>query len=116
MASTEELIAAAVQRVQEQAPSLAKLKLVVGLELTSGGLTGPGKSDEYRIEVPGPKVSPGEPDDARLRLSVPKTMFNLLAEEGGLADWREAFRYGHLKVSGDARVKRVIGRAIEPSL
>ena len=33
-------------------------------------------------------------------------MFDLLAEEGGLADWRDAFYYGHLKVSGDPRVKR----------
>ena len=116
MASTEELIVAAVERVQEQAPSLAKLKLVVALELTSGGLTGPGKTDIYRIEVPGPKVSAGEPDDARLTLTIPKTMFDLIAAEGGLADWREALHYGHLKVGGDSRVKRVIGRAIEPSL
>ena len=43
---------------------------------------------------------------------MPKTMFNLLAEEGGLADWREAFHYGHLKVGGDARVKRLLGKAI----
>jgi len=115
VASTEELIAAAVGRVQGEAPQLAKLKLVVGLELTSGGLTGPGKSYDYRVEVPGPKVSAGEAEDARLRLTIPKTMFDLLAEEGGLADWRDAFHYGHLKVGGDPRVKRVIGRAIEPS-
>ena len=29
-------------------------------------------------------------------------MFTLLAEEGGLADWREAFHYRHLQVGGDA--------------
>lgn len=116
MASTEELIAAAVGRVQGEAPQLAKLKIVFGLELTSGGLTGPGQTHEYRVEVPGPKVSAGEAEDARLSLTIPKTMFDLLAKEGGLADWREAFHYGHLKVAGDARVKRVIGRAIEPSL
>jgi hypothetical protein len=116
MAATEELIVVAVRRVQEQAPALEKLKLVVGLELTSGGLTGPGKSERFRIEVPGPKVSAGEPEDARLELTIPATMFKLLAEEGTLADWREAFHFGHLKISGDSRVKRVIGRAIEPSL
>lgn len=116
MASTEELIAAAVGRVQGEAPQLAKLKLVVGLELTSGGLTKPGKSDEYRVEVPGPKVTAGQAEDARLQLTIPKTMFDLLAKEGGLADWREALHYGHLKVRGDPRVKRVLGRAIEPAL
>ena len=39
-------------------------------------------------------------------------MFNLLAEEGELADWREAYHYGHLKVAGDRRVMRLLGRAI----
>ena len=116
MATSEELISKAVQRVQSEAPALAKLKLVCGLELTSGGLTGPGKSYRYRVEVPGPKVSEGEYEDARLTLTIPKTMFELLAEEGGLADWREALRYGHLQVGGDPRIKRVIARALEPSL
>jgi hypothetical protein len=116
VAPSEELISKAVQRVQVEAPALAKLKLVFGVELTSGGLTRPGQSDEYRVEVPGPKVSAGAPDDARITLTIPKTMFDLLADEGGLADWREAFHYGHLQVRGDSRVKRVIGRAIEPSL
>ena len=45
-------------------------------------------------------------------LSVPKPMFDLLAEEGGLADWRDAYHYGHLKVGGDERVKRLLGKAI----
>ena len=44
---------------------------------------------------------------------MPKAMFDLLAKEGGLADWRDAFFYGHLKVEGDARVKRLLGRAID---
>jgi hypothetical protein len=39
-------------------------------------------------------------------------MFRLLAEEGQLVDWREAFHYGHLKVHGDTRVKRLLGQAI----
>ena len=40
----------------------------------------------------------------------------MLAEEGGLADWREAFNSAHLKVGGDWRVKRLLGKAIEPAL
>jgi hypothetical protein len=108
----DKLIAAAVERVQSEAPALAGLKLVFSLELTSGGLTGPADSEVYRVEVPGPKVTEGDADDARVALTVPKTMFNLLAEEGGVADWRDAFYYGHLQVSGDDRVKRLLGKAI----
>jgi hypothetical protein len=112
MASETDRIATAVARIQEQVPKLAKLKLVFGLELTSGGLTGPGQAERFRIEVPGPKVSEGAGDDERITLSIPKPMFGLLADEGQLVDWREAFFYGHLKVEGDSRVKRLLGQAI----
>ena len=112
MPSDNEQIEAAVTRLQRELPKLAKLKLVFGLELTSAGLTGAGEPDRYSVEVPGPKVSPGASDDERIRLSIPRTMFRLLAEEGQLVDWREAFHYGHLKVEGDARVQRLLGQAI----
>ena len=114
-AATSELIVVAVRRVQAQVPALAGLKLVFSLELTSGGLTGPGKSEAFRVELPGPKVAEADADDARITVTVPKTMFKLLAEEGGVADWREAFHYGHLQVGGDARVKSLLGRAIAAS-
>ena len=114
-AATSALIVVAVQRVQGEVPALANLKLVFSLEITSGGLMGPGKSESFRIEVPGPKVAEGEPEDARITLSVPKAMFTVLAEEGGVADWREAFHYGHLKVGGDPRVKSLLGKAIAAS-
>jgi hypothetical protein len=105
-------IATAVTRVQGQVPKLAGLKLVFGLELTAGGLTGPGQSDRYRVELPGPEVSEGPGDDERLQLTIPRSMFELLAAEGQLVDWREAYHYGHLKVSGDPRVLRLLGRTI----
>ena len=113
MATNRDLIIVAVQRLQEQVPALAKLRLVLGLELTGGGLTGPATSQRYRIEVPGPQVSEGPADDARIELSMPQTMFSLLAEEGQFDDWKEAFYYGHLEVQGDPRVRRLLGRAIE---
>jgi hypothetical protein len=112
VASTSDLIIVAVQRLQGQVPALAKLRLVLGLELTAGGLTGPAKSEQFRVEVPGPQVDEGGADDARVRLSMPQTMFKLLAEEGQLVDWKEAFYYGHLKVEGDPRVRRLLGQAI----
>lgn len=104
-----------MKRVQAEVPALANLKLVFSLELTSGGLTAPGESEEYRVELPGPQVTEGEATGARITLVIPKTMFMLLAEEGGIADWRDAFHYGHLKVGGDARVKRLLGKAIAAS-
>ena len=115
MASTGDLIIVAIQRLQAQVPAFAKLKLVLGLELTVGGLTGPGESERYRIELPGPKVDAGAGEDERVRLSIPRTMFTVLAEEGQLVDWREAFHYGHLKAEGDPKVLRLLGRTIERS-
>ena len=115
MASTTDLIIVAIQRVQAEVPAFAKLKLVFGLELTVGGLTGPGDSERYRLELPGPKIGEGAGEDERIRLTVPRTMFAVLAEEGQLVDWREAFRYGHLKADGDPKVLRLLGRAIERS-
>lgn len=113
MASESELIVVAVTRLQRQVPALAKLKLVFGLELTAGGVVGPGESDRFHVEVPGPRVSEGVAEGERLRLSIPRTMFQLLAEEGDLADWKDAFYYGHLKVDGDPRVLRLLGKAID---
>jgi hypothetical protein len=113
--STSE-IAHAVKRFQDQVPALAKLRIVVGLELTSRGLTSEGEPERFHVEVPGPKVTEGVGDDERLVISVPATMFKLLAAEGELADWQEALHYRHLQVEGDPRVKRLLGQAIEPSL
>ena len=115
MASNADLTVVAVQRLQGQLPALANLKLVFSLELTSGGLMGPGKSEQLRIEVPGPKVTNAEASDARITLSIPEAMFKLLAEEGDLADWKDAFYYGHLKVGGDPRVRKLLGKAIDKS-
>jgi hypothetical protein len=113
--ATSELIASAVAGIRDEVPAFANLKLVLGLELTTGGLTGPARTDRFRIELPGPSVSEGEAEDARVQLAIPKAMFDLLAAEGGLADWKDAFYYGHLRVSGDERVKRLLGRAIDAS-
>ena len=115
MAVTAEQITAAIERLQPQLPALANLKLVFSLELTAGGLTGPAKAQRFRIEMPGPKVSEAEAGDARLQLSIPAAMFGILAAEGDLMDWKEAFFYGHLRVEGDPRVRRLLGRAVEAS-
>jgi hypothetical protein len=116
MATSSDQIARAVKRFQGQVPALAKLRIVIGLELTARGLTGEGEPERFRVEVPGPKVSEGAGDDERLLITIPATMFKVLATEGELADWQEALHYRHLQVEGDPRVKRLLGQAIEPSL
>jgi hypothetical protein len=65
MASAEELIRTAVERVQKDVPALAKLKLVVGLQLPARG-----DVQAFRIELPGPKITKGVADDERLRITV----------------------------------------------
>ncbi len=45
---------------------------------------GPAQTDEFRVELPGPKVSAGPGEDERVRLSIPRTMFNA-ARRGGPA-------------------------------
>ncbi|HLM51583.1 MAG TPA: hypothetical protein VK279_13645 [Solirubrobacteraceae bacterium] len=106
--STGELIREAVERLQSEVPALAKLKLVVGLELR-----GRGDVQLYRVEVPGPKISKGFADDERLRVSIPRSHFNELAADGRIKDWHEAFDLGRIKVEGDPNIQKLIGQVIE---
>jgi hypothetical protein len=107
MARASELIAVAVRNFEREVPALAKLKLVIRLELR-----GRGDLQVYRVRVPGPDVRKGEPDDARLELSIGRSQFNALAEKGKLADWREAYDHGDLKVAGDPEIQRLVATVI----
>ena len=107
MASAGELISKAVSGLQAEVPALAGLKIVVGLELR-----GRGDTQLYRVELPGPKISKGYADDERLHVSVPRSHFNELAEDGKLRHWHEAFDHGHVKVTGDPRVQQLVGQVI----
>jgi hypothetical protein len=108
VASAEDLIKTAVARIQGEVPGLAKLKLVFGVQLPARG-----DVQVFRVELPGPKVTKGYADDERLRISVPRSMFNILAAEGEVADWREAFEHGHLKIEGNPKVQQLIGQVIQ---
>jgi hypothetical protein len=111
LAATAELIRSAVERVQGEAPALAKLKLVFGLELRARG-----DLQAYRVEVPGPRISKGFGEDERVHLSVARSHFNALATKGRLRDWREAYDLGHVKVEGDPEVRKLIGTVIARQL
>jgi hypothetical protein len=108
VASAEDLIKTAIERIQKEVPALEKLKLVFGLELPARG-----DVQVFRVELPGPKIKKGFSDDERMRLSVPRAMFNILASEGEVADWREAFEHGHLKVEGNPKIQQLIGQVID---
>jgi hypothetical protein len=108
-AETKALIARAVERLQEEVPALGQLKLVVKLELRARGGTAP----IWRVELPGPKVTKDPAGDARIDVSVARSHFNELAEDGRLRDWVEAYERGHLKVTGDAAVLKLLGNVIE---
>jgi hypothetical protein len=108
---TRTLIQQAVERFGDEVPALKQLKLVVRLELRSHG-----DVPIWRVEVPGPKITKDPAGDARIDVSVDRPQFNQLAEEGRLKDWVEAFDHGHVKVSGDGAVVKLIGNVIERQL
>jgi hypothetical protein len=107
MASTGELIEQAVASIRDEVPALANLKMVIGLELR-----GRGDTQLYRVELPGPKVTKGYADDERLHVSIPRSHFNELAEDGKIRHWHEAYDHGHVKVEGDPRVQQLVGQVI----
>jgi hypothetical protein len=108
VAGTRELIEKAVGQLQSEVPALAKLKLVVGLELR-----GRGDVQQFRVAIPGPSVSKGFAQDERLHVSIPRSHFNELAEEGRVDHWREAYEHGHIKVEGDPNIQKLIAKVIE---
>ena len=104
---TRALIEQAVERFGDEVPALRQLKLVVRLELRARGET-----PVWRVELPGPKVTKDPARDARVDVSVPRSHFNELAREGRLRHWVEAYERGHVKVSGDPAVTRLIANVI----
>ena len=107
-ADTKTLIETAVRRFVEEVPALESLKLVVGLELR-----GRGDVQLYRVELPGPKVSRDIAADAKVRLVVPRSHFNVLAEKGHVRDWRQAFEKGDAKATGIEQVMKLIVNVVE---
>ena len=109
---TRTLITRAVERLQEQVPSLKQVKLVVRLELRARGSDVP----IWRVEVPGPKVTKDPAGDARVDVSVNRPEFNQLAAEGTLREWVDAYERGHVRVTGDPAVTKLLGNVIQRQL
>jgi hypothetical protein len=109
---TRSLIREAIKRLQAEVPALGRVKLVMRLELRARG----GNVPIWRVEVPGPKISRDPAGDARVDISVARSHFNELATDGRLRDWVEAYEHGHVRVSGDASVVKLLGSVIERQL
>ena len=109
---TKALIGRALARLQDEVPALKQLKLVARLELRARG----GDAPIWRVEVPGPIIDRDPAGDARLDVSVSRSHFNELAEEGRLTHWADAYRRGHVTVSGDPAVVKLLGNVIQRQL
>ena len=108
---TRALIQQAVERFGDEVPSLKQLKLVLRLELRARG-----DAPIWRVELPGPKIAKDPAGDARVDVSVSRSHFNELAADGRLKDWVEAYDHGHVKVTGEAGVVKLIGNVIQRQL
>jgi hypothetical protein len=105
---TKTLIKQAVEHLQDEVPALRQLKLVIRLELRARG-----DVPIWRVEVPGPKIDKDPAGDARIDVSVSRSHFNELAADGRLKDWVDAYDHGHVRVTGDAAVTKLIGNVIQ---
>jgi hypothetical protein len=102
------LIELASRRFIEEVPALAPLKLVVGVELR-----GRGDVQHFRLEMPDVKVTKGPAADARVRVDMNRAFFNVMAREGKVPDWVEAFTYGQAKASGPEQFLKLIMSVVE---
>jgi hypothetical protein len=104
---TRSLIRQAVEHLQDELPALKQLKLVIRLELRARG-----DVPVWRVEVPGPVISKDPAGDARIDVSIARSHFNELAADGTLKHWVDAYEHGHVRVTGDAAVTKLIGNVI----
>ncbi|HSZ70970.1 MAG TPA: hypothetical protein VK756_11490 [Solirubrobacteraceae bacterium] len=102
------LIELGVRRFLKEVPALEPIKLVVGVELR-----GRGDVQHFRLELPEIKVTKGPAADARLRVDMRREFFNVMAREGKVPDWIEAFSYGQAKATGPEQFLKLITNVVE---
>ncbi|MCW2990914.1 MAG: hypothetical protein JWM73_1508 [Solirubrobacterales bacterium] len=103
------LIESAVKNFLEEVPALEPMKIVVGVDFVARGDT-----QQFRVELPGVKVTRDIGSDARIRIEMRRDFFNAMVENGAkVADWREAFTYGQAKATGVEQYLRLIEQVVE---
>jgi SCP-2 sterol transfer family len=103
-----DLIKTAVNRFLDEVPALKPMKLVVAVELR-----GRGDTQHFRLQLPEVQVTKDIPSDAKVRVEMPRSFFNVMAEDAKIADWREAFMYGQAKASGPTQILQLIERVVD---
>jgi len=107
-ADAKTLIEMAVHNLLEEVPALAPMKLVVGVELR-----GRGDVQLYRLQMPEIAVAKDQASDARVRVEVRREFFNVMAVDGKVPDWIEAFTYGQAKATGPPQILKLIANVVE---
>jgi hypothetical protein len=102
------LIEQAVSRFLDEVPALKPMKLVVGIELR-----GRGDTQMFRLQLPELDVTKDIASDAKVRVEMPRSFFNVMAADAKIADWREAFTYGQAKATGPTQILQLIERVVE---
>src|ERR1700726_3880895 len=102
------LIELATRRFIEEVPALEPIKLVVGIEMR-----GRGDIQHFRLELPDVKVTKGPAADAGGGEGIRREFFNVMAREGKVPDWIEAFTYGQAKATGPDQILKLIVNVVE---
>jgi hypothetical protein len=102
------LIELATRRFLEEVPALAPMKLVVSVELR-----GRGDVQQFRLQMPDIAVRKASATDAHVRVEMRREFFNVMAKEGKVPDWIEAFTYGQAKASGPEQFLKLITKVVE---
>ena len=102
------LIEMGIRRFLKEVPALEPIKLVVGVELR-----GRGDVQHFRLEMPDIRVTKGPAADARLRVDMRREFFNVMAREGKVPDWIEAFSYGQAKATGPEQFLKLIANVVD---
>ena len=104
-----QLIERAIKDFLEEVPALAPLKGVFQVDLQ-----GRGDVQQFRVEMPGPKVTKGADHQAKITVSMRRDFFNAMVDNGAkMADWEEAFRYGQAKATGVDQYIKLIANVAE---
>ncbi len=102
------LIETATRRFVEEVPALAPIKIVVAVELR-----GRGDVQHFRLAMPEIAVTKGPATDGRINVEMRREFFNVMAKEGKVPDWIEAFTYGQAKATGPSQFLRLISSVVE---
>jgi hypothetical protein len=63
--------------------------------------------------MPDLQVSKGPADDARITVQMRREFFNIMANEGKVPDWIEAFTYGKAKATGPSQYLKLIANVVD---